>query len=577
MIAPLKPTTMTIADTDGTIDEPARANLQLPFYLYEGPAFDDGTWFMPCSRGLRGETIEEDQYSGEIYFLRQLRGHRWRVTDPASALLFVVPLYINTALQPSVEGTSCNGTHYQRLLDATAAAVEATEQYTRQQGADHVLVVNSWKLAQKPPHQAPWSRKGQLPNDHFRHVFRNAIVGHMETRHDDEMGFWRCSVVSPYVANFDAAAQAHLRPIGAPERDVSFYFQGGANNRGTFGYAFRQAALAQLDGFPRAHVSAFSLPGNAAPCRAGVSTNCRSGRSNNAFRNLMARARFNLMLRGDSPSSRRLYDGIAAGALSVLVSDQLWAVGLPFGCLIPWRRMAFTLAERPFLSAAGAADTLRQLDSLSPQTLQRMQRVANRHRRDLLWNVNGSRVAENLLLTAALRCLPSHVTRRASKHTRLAQTLRQLRQLCPHPDHSLTCRAPDASNCAGCETGDLAPGTPLEHCCGDSCPACNRTASRCVPSDIVYGDPQANGPGRRETVKAYLAQKDKDVPLELQQWRKLVGKPKAASTARGASGRIGLARASKPKGSGAAAKAAAAGGGEGGAGVWVNGVKRGMG
>ena len=411
---------MSNADTDGTIDEPARANLQLPFYLYEGPAFDDGTWFMPCSRGLRGETIEEDQYSGEIYFLRQLRGHRWRVTDPASALLFVVPLYINTALQPSVEGTSCNGTHYQRLLDATAAAVEATEQYTRHQGADHVLVVNSWKLAQKPPHQAPWSKKGQLPNDHFRHVFRNAIVGHMETRHDDEMGFWRCSVVSPYVANFDEAAQAHRRPTGAPERDVSFYFQGGANNRGTYGYAFRQAALAQLDGLPRAHVSAFSLPGNAAPCRAAVSTNCRSGRSNNAFRNLMARARFNLMLRGDSPSSRRLYDGIAAGALSVLVSDQLWAVGLPFGCLVPWRRMAFTLAERPFLSAAGAADTLRQLDSLSPQTLQRMQRVANRHRRDLLWNVNGSRVAENLLLTAALRCLPSHVTRRASKHTRLA-------------------------------------------------------------------------------------------------------------------------------------------------------------
>ena len=68
------------------------------------------------------------------------------------------------------------------------------------------------------------------------------------------------------------------------------------------------------------------------------------------------------------------------------------------------------------------------------------------------------------------------------------------------------------------------------------------------------------------------------MPLELQQWRKLVGKPKAASTARGAGGRIGLARASKPKGSsGAAAKAAAAGGGEGVAGVWLNGVKRGMG
>lgn len=135
--------------------EDIRGRLQLPFFLYEGPNIDDGTWFEPCARGLRGETVTEDQYSGEHYFLSQLRGHRWRVRDPATALLFVVPLYINAALQPSVAGTSCNGTHYQRLLDATAAAVASTEQYARHQGADHLIVCNSWKLSQRPPAQAP--------------------------------------------------------------------------------------------------------------------------------------------------------------------------------------------------------------------------------------------------------------------------------------------------------------------------------------------------------------------------------------------------------------------------------------
>ena len=48
--------------------ELARAGLTLPFYLYEGPDFDDGSWFEPCARGLRGETVTEDQYSGEHYF-----------------------------------------------------------------------------------------------------------------------------------------------------------------------------------------------------------------------------------------------------------------------------------------------------------------------------------------------------------------------------------------------------------------------------------------------------------------------------------------------------------------------------
>ena len=53
---------------------------------------------------------------------------------------------------------------------------------------------------------------------------------------------------------------------------------------------------------------------------------------------------------------------LAVGALSVLVSDQLWSVGLPFSCLVPWRRMAFTLRERPFDTQAGARDTLRALE-----------------------------------------------------------------------------------------------------------------------------------------------------------------------------------------------------------------------
>ena len=325
-----------------------RAALTLPFYLYAGADFDDGSWFEPCARGLRGEGILDDQYQGEHYFLEQLRTHRWRVREPSAALLFVVPLYANAALQPSMQGASCNGTHYQELFDRTAAAVAASEQYARYQGADHVLLCNSWKFAQKPPQQAPWSRLGQRSNDYFRNVFRNAIVGHMEARPAgaDLGSFWRCSVVAPYVANYDEKPRSHLVAPTASARDVSFYFQGGANNRGTYGYAFRQAALAQLERLPRAHISAFSLPGNPIGCRDGpprrgatgtaasalpITTNCKAGRSNPQFRSLMRRAKFNLVLRGDSPSSRRLYDGIAVGSLSVLLSDQVGPATEPTG------------------------------------------------------------------------------------------------------------------------------------------------------------------------------------------------------------------------------------------------------
>ena len=173
------------------------------------------------------------------------------------------------------------------------------------------------------------------------------------------------------------------------------------------------------------------------------------------------RRRAQLVLRGDSPSTRRVYDGIAAGALTVLVSDETWSVGLPFQCLVPWRHLAYSIAERAFAAEGGGSHELKRLNALAPATLARMQRLSNRYRRDLIWNINGSRVAENVLVTAALRCLPTHVSRRAATRSEaLASSLRQLRQQCPFNDVSVACREADGQNCGGCETGELATSTP---------------------------------------------------------------------------------------------------------------------
>jgi len=44
----------------------------------------------------------------------------------------------------------------------------------------------------------------------------------------------------------------------------------------------------------------------------------------------LARSDFALMVRGDSPSSRRLYDALAYGAVPIIISDRLWHVAMPF-------------------------------------------------------------------------------------------------------------------------------------------------------------------------------------------------------------------------------------------------------
>ena len=199
------------AASSETAEDALRAQLHLPFYLYEGRDFDDGSWFEPCARGLRGEGILEDQYQGEHYFFMQLRTHRWRVRDPNLALLFVVPLYVNAALQPSMSGASCNGTHYQELFDRTAAAVAATEQYSMQ-GA-YVLLYNSGRL---PEAAAPGAVVAAGPAQ------RRRVPAHISQRHRWAHGgargrrrHWQLLallVVVPYVANYEESARAHLVP-----------------------------------------------------------------------------------------------------------------------------------------------------------------------------------------------------------------------------------------------------------------------------------------------------------------------------------------------------------------------------
>ena len=56
-------------------------------------------------------------------------------------------------------------------------------------------------------------------------------------------------------------------------------------------------------------------------------------------------------------------------------------------------------------------------------------------------------------------------------------------------------------------------------------------AARCMPRDVYTGDPMLHDPARREALEAYLGMKDRNLPQEMQRWRKLVGRPAAAGGA----------------------------------------------
>lgn len=115
---------------------------------------------------------------------------------------------------------------------------------------------------------------------------------------------------------------------------------------------------------------------------------------------ILPHARFSICARGDIPSSPRLYESIRYGAIPVLVSDAMWRVGLPFQCFVPYELMITSISESDIRRHAGRSlRTLR--DSISPTMEHRMRSLTRHFRRDLLWNIPGSRVAENVLLEAS--------------------------------------------------------------------------------------------------------------------------------------------------------------------------------
>ena len=115
---------------------------------------------------------------------------------------------------------------------------------------------------------------------------------------------------------------------------------------------------------------------------------------------LMPRSRFALCPRGDTPTSTRPYDAVAAGAIPVIISDQAWHMGMPFQCLVPHQLMMLTIKEADI--ERDSATSLRNVTArISPSIEKRMRALLRHFRRDLIWRARDSRVAENVLLEAA--------------------------------------------------------------------------------------------------------------------------------------------------------------------------------
>uniref|UniRef100_A0A7S4BPF1 Exostosin GT47 domain-containing protein n=1 Tax=Chrysotila carterae TaxID=13221 RepID=A0A7S4BPF1_CHRCT len=111
--------------------------------------------------------------------------------------------------------------------------------------------------------------------------------------------------------------------------------------------------------------------------------------------NVLSRARFLLCPRGDTPSSNRLVEAFAFGAIPVLLSDRIYQVGLPFQCFVPWKLLSVQWPEKDYVALA------RTTQRMHARMEARMRRLLFLFRDDMLWHSTTSRVVSNVLLETA--------------------------------------------------------------------------------------------------------------------------------------------------------------------------------
>ena len=152
----------------------------VPFYLYEGPAFD---WLGNCSTEYRTEldARRKAMHGGEVLFLDQIVRSSERVTEanvrqaqvfvvptllifgacPPSSLPFAVPSASKSCcvLTPAHTGLdhgdeqrwrptddTCSGKLFKEMQTETANALLASPHFRASGGLDHLLVADSYKL-----------------------------------------------------------------------------------------------------------------------------------------------------------------------------------------------------------------------------------------------------------------------------------------------------------------------------------------------------------------------------------------------------------------------------------------------
>lgn len=309
-----------------------RARHLRPFFLYDPPGDDVvGASNLDAYRAQHGmdpwfhdERVHVAEHTNRILFDVAVSKHAMRVLDGNKAETFVIPTGI-------VENGVTSATAGKEAKDV-AQMVTTHDWFWRFNGADHVTFSGHFGCAQ----QKSLKRLIELS--------RNMTVLSADT-------WWCCGtyprnvVSAPYTAHGLLVAW-RLNPVEqARPRESTFFFQGNAGRHYRAGVVNRAHIIQQF----QQHAGEASLM---VDTKFVVNKHLDDDPSakNEAIQDYARRmlgSKYCLMVHGDSPTSRRLYDALAAGCVPIIIDDPLLATGnLPLSPWLPWHKIAVMVRYR---------------------------------------------------------------------------------------------------------------------------------------------------------------------------------------------------------------------------------------
>lgn len=351
-----------VAEEASDTDSSKPTAQEVPFFMYEAPA-----WLEQCNT----TRMMHPNFFPDFAFHQGLESHPWRTSDPTKAWLFVVPAYLGL----SHDG-EC-GDHEQNMQD-TADMLEKSPHWKLSAGENHIFSAFNWQLN---------------PNElgALKTYAEKGVVGHFEVLRNQTkklQGFNR-SFVAPYgpISVYERAtigdgyferrnparivreARAVARKARQETKQYGLFFMGKADNRKA--YKTRRIAIRKLP--PAFPDSVLIQSGDCNPsCKfeqtpasdddpeelhnelplceeSGLWGGCKTPSKNaTLYVDLGLHAKYFLIIKGDSPSTSRFYDGIQFGGVPIIISDGWQAHAMPMPNDLPWAQIAVFVNETNF-------------------------------------------------------------------------------------------------------------------------------------------------------------------------------------------------------------------------------------